>query len=310
MDRDAPDYVQFYPTLRCNLTCSFCFNRGMPSLPDVAPGDFERIVSVLSARGVGEVDILGGEPTLHPRFGELMGILCAAEMRTTVSTNGRDVLLLAEVHEKCGKGLVRVGVSLNSGDIPPALHQYIVTHMPVCKSVYGRERKIPEAARQYASLAGLEYSLLFMDTVTRDDLGNSLPFHEFFRELELFRSRQGNVNGVFCSGFLPDSITHPALERVRCPAGTTKLSVLPDGSVYPCYLLFRYEEFRLGNVLVNDFDELWRNPRLDFFRRFEGNACPRSGCELFSRCHGGCPAVSLSVCGDLRAPDPRCVMPR
>ena len=69
----APAYVQFYPTLRCNLACDFCFNRGLPPLPDVEPADFARMLDRLRAAGVDTLDLLGGEPTLHPRLDELVG---------------------------------------------------------------------------------------------------------------------------------------------------------------------------------------------------------------------------------------------
>ena len=130
-----------------------------------------------------------------------------------------------------------------------------------------------------------------------------------FQMLQLndIKKRYGNIKGVFCSCFIPDTATNPVLEYVRCPAGTTKFSVLPDGSVYPCYLFFRHKEFRLGNIFEDDFSIIRTNPVLNFFREFRGNACPNAGCEIFSLCHGGCPAVSLLINGDLRAPDPRCV---
>jgi len=95
---------------------------------------------------------------------------------------------------------------------------------------------------------------------------------------------------------------HPA-------AGPVRIVVLPDGSVYPCYLLFSRPEFRLGNLLADAFAAIWDSPRLEFFRSFRGNACPREACEHHAACRGGCPAVSLLVAGDLTLPDPRCVPP-
>lgn len=308
MFREVPEYIQFYATLRCDLSCSFCFNRGVAPLPDVTVRDFQRIVSLLSERGIGVLDILGGEPTLHPRFSELVEMVSAGKMRTTISTNGlNNVRLLEDVHRRYGNDRVRIGVSVNSGDIHPELHEYIVTFKPMVKSVYTKERKIPDAVQDYVSLPGDEYYLLFMDAVSPGDLKSCLPFYEFLREIGLLRRIHPGLSGVFCSGFIPDSSACPVLEYVRCPAGTTKLSMLPDGSVYPCYLFFRHREFELGNILADDFDLIWKSPKLNFFRSYTRNTCAHKGCELFSRCHGGCPAVSLLVNGKLSAPDPRCV---
>jgi radical SAM protein with 4Fe4S-binding SPASM domain len=145
-----------------------------------------------------------------------------------------------------------------------------------------------------------------MDTLNASALEQSLSFMQYYRTLQNIQSRFGNVEGVFCSGFIPGSDISAMLKGIRCPAGTTKLSVMPDGSVYPCYLLFGRPEFRLGNILNDNFKNILGSPILNFFRRFEENNCPNSACELFSLCHGGCPAVSLMIYGDLNAPDPRC----
>jgi len=146
-----------------------------------------------------------------------------------------------------------------------------------------------------------------MDTVYKEDLKNSLPFYEFLKTLNNLKHTYKSVNGVFCSGFIPDTKKHPVLQHVRCPAGTTKISIMPDGAVYPCYLFFRHREFRLGNIVADDFKKIWKNPVLAFFRKFDKNNCINKKCELFSDCHGGCPAISFLIYNDLNAPDPRCV---
>jgi radical SAM protein with 4Fe4S-binding SPASM domain len=121
-------------------------------------------------------------------------------------------------------------------------------------------------------------------------------------------SRYGaRVSVVFCSGFLPDLEQYPQLLKARCPAGTTKLGIMPDGSVYPCNLFFGKEEYRLGNILSDPFDAIWRHSALAFFRTFSGNRCPRTSCALHARCHGGCPAHSYARFGKHSAPEPRCV---
>ena len=149
-----------------------------------------------------------------------------------------------------------------------------------------------------------------MDTVSAGDLEKSLPFYEFYKKLYDIKKSHKNVEGVFCSCFVPDTSAYPVLEYVRCPAGTTKLSVLPDGSVYPCYLFFRHKEFRLGNIFEDDLSVILENQALNFFRDFKGNACPNTECEIFNKCHGGCPAISLLINGDIKAPDPRCIRKR
>jgi radical SAM protein with 4Fe4S-binding SPASM domain len=307
METFPPEYIQLFPTLRCNLSCHFCFNKGVAPVPDMEIDSFEKIVRRLKDRNIGQLDILGGEPTLHPEFREVVDMACRARVKTTVSTNGLNISVLRELHKAHDNNVVRIGVSVNSGQISTELYGYIVDHSPMVKSVYSGKGWRIGALRDFIKVPEAEFYLLFMDAVSRHDLKESVPFYEYYNFLKKLKETYPGINGVFCSGFIPDAVRYPSLKSVRCPAGTTKLSVMPDGSVYPCYLFFRHREFRLGNLLTDDFSSIWNSPLLSFFRTFEGNACPKTSCELFSSCHGGCPAVSLIVSGDLAAPDPRCV---
>lgn len=305
--RSKPLYIQFYPTLQCNLSCTFCFNRGVRTVEDISISDCARVIRDVADIGVKEIDILGGEPTLHPDFLEIVKLIRKRNLRITISSNGCNVHPLQRLSQTYTKDQVRIGVSLNSISVSGRLHEYIIEQKPFLKSICFKELSIPENGRHYLSLPGLRYYLIYMDAVCRDDLKISLPFRRFFLGLNGLKSIHENVEGVFCSGFLPDR-KYPVLRYVRCPAGTTKLSIMPDGSVYPCYLFARYDNFNLGNILNDDFSMIWQSPILDFFRTFQQNSCLNKDCELFHHCHGGCPAVSLLILGDINAPDPRCVL--
>ena len=276
-------------------------------MDDISISDFEALISIVSDIGIKEIDMLGGEPTLHPKFNQIIDLLSGTKLRTTISSNGSNINLLKNISEKYHGDQVSIGISIYSDSIKRELHEYIVTYKPFLKSIFSKEHAIPEEAKNYIKTLFLEYYLIFMDTLSEGDLRDSLPFYVFFQEVNRLKNLYRHVNGVFCSGFIPDTKNYPVLQYVRCPAGTTKLSVMPDGSVYPCYLFFRNREFRLGNILIDEFNRIWKNPVLEFFRKFEKNSCINTRCELFSLCHGGCPAVSFMIFGDMNAPDPRCV---
>jgi radical SAM protein with 4Fe4S-binding SPASM domain len=302
-----PRYVQFYPTLQCNLSCSFCFNRGVGTVKDISIADCARVIRCVADIGVKEIDILGGEPTLHSDFLEIVKLIWKRNLEATISSNGCNVHLLERLSQTYKKDQIRIGVSLNSNSVPGKLHEYIIKYKPLLKSVCSKDVSIPESGGHYLSLSHLRYYLLYMDAVCQDDLELSLPFREFFQRLNSLKSIHKNLEGVFCSGFLPADKKYPALRYVRCPAGTMKLSIMPDGTVYPCYLFARHDDFKLGNILNGDFSRIWKSPILDFFRTFEQNSCPNKDCELFHHCHGGCPAVSLLISGNIESPDPRCI---
>lgn len=275
--------------------------RAAPSFSDVTRGDFSRLISIMHEVGIRDMDILGGEPTLHPRFVGMMDALAGSGLSASVSTNGTNPGLLEELAGRHPG--IKIGISLNGEPPSEGLHKFIVKRRPMLKTVYAR-RAVPECLLSYAGLEGVKYYLIYMDALCREDLKGTLPFHEFLEDLEGLKKTYKNLSGVFC-GFAPQDGDR-ALEQTRCPSGTTKLSVLPDGSAYPCYLLFGRSEFALGNILRDDFRKIWENPALDYFRGSAGNNCPKSGCTLLSTCRGGCPAVSLLVSDDISRADPRC----
>jgi radical SAM protein with 4Fe4S-binding SPASM domain len=304
----APSYVQFYPTTRCNLDCGFCFNRGLPPQADVDVGDFESMLDRLLAAGVRTLDMLGGEPTLHPQLEALVAAIAGRGMRCTISTNGfGDLEVLERLEERFGGGTLRVGVSVNDDEIPVRLARYIRRWMPMVKSLCRRDLLAPPAAGEHLARRGSEFYLIFRDPLTPEDLTGCLSYAEYAARVAELREMHPGAEGVACGGFVPAGKYAGVLRDVRCPAGTTKLSMLPDGSVFPCYLLFSRLEHRLGNLLTDGFEAIWGHPALEFFRTSRGNACPDRGCAVHARCHGGCPAVSLLVTGDITAPDPRCV---
>ena len=307
--RARPYYIQFYPTLNCNYSCPFCFNRDLPVLKDVDVNDFRTILLTLKHHGIDHIDMLGGEPSLHPDLLQLIDSIIHNGFKTTISTNGTDTDLLTIISKTYSKKSVRIGVSLNSEKISDGLHTYIITYKPILKSIYSKERVLPKFCEAYVATPGIEYYLLYRDIMNKNDGRYSVPFYRFYRDILKLKKTMGNLDGVFCSGFIPDLNQYPELEFVRCPAGTTKLSLLPNGDIYPCYLFFQFPEFRLGNILVDDFNTIWQHPMLNHFRVFKENSCPKTFCSLFHFCHGGCPALSYIFYNTLNGPDPRCVYP-
>lgn len=301
--RQAPDYIQFYPTLRCNRSCDFCFNRSLPVVPDMSFQDSTSLIDKITGLGVKTLDIIGGEPTLHP---DIVRFVCEAARRglnVNISSNGTNIETLNELMSAGSR--VSVGISINDRETFDQLKKFIQQHKPLVKAVYSLAIDLM-LITDVLLLRPRKFYLIYRDVLDPDDLGTSVPFYRFLSNAQQQRYHAANVGTVFCSGFLPDTRQYPELASVRCAAGTTKLGVMPDGSVYPCNLFFGKKEFLLGNILTDPFEAIWGHPALAFFRTFHGNRCPRKSCELHAQCHGGCPAHALFLSNDLSAPDPRC----
>jgi radical SAM protein with 4Fe4S-binding SPASM domain len=299
--RNGPDYIQLYPTLRCNQSCAFCFNRSLSPMADMSLEAFREMLGRLTMLAVKTLDIIGGEPTVHPDIIRFIAEAAEKGFHINLSSNGTDSGLLEE-SIKAGDA-VSVGVSINDREALKRLKGFIAAHHPIVKSVFSRSVDLTLADEILAHQPKKFFSI-YRDATSHADLDETIPFPQYMH-IMASRFHPQQVGMVYCSGFIPDS-AYPELATVRCPAGTTKLGVMPDGSVYPCNLFFGNADFLLGNILTDPFEAVWNHPRLAFFRAFIGNTCPQRSCEHHAACHGGCPAQALLLSGDLAAPDPRC----
>jgi radical SAM protein with 4Fe4S-binding SPASM domain len=274
----------------------------MPFASDISFDQVKTMLDVLQRASVKTLDIIGGEPTMHPDITTFVREAALRGFSVNISSNGSNLPVLREIM-KLGK-TVTVGISVNDRATLDAVRAFIETRQPVVKTVYHPAIDI-SMIETILSLGPRRYYLLYRDAMEREGLRETLPFHEF-RGIVQKEFSSSLVGTVSCSGFIPDLDQYPALSTTRCPAGTTKLGVMPDGSVYPCNLFFGRGDFLLGNILTDPFETIWNHRALDFFRTFAGNTCSKTACSLHSACRGGCPAHSLIHAGDLSAPDPRC----
>lgn len=279
----------------------------MHPIEDMEGSKIPDFLRILSEANIHEIDILGGEPTLYPYLSDIINIAQKLNMKVFLSTNGTNIGIIQEFSERYSdKEQFSVGISLNSKEISNELFDFIIKYKPVLKTVASKDKTIPNLIESILLKHDIKYYLLFMDAVAVTGLNNCLSFAEYMNMLSNLKKRFENVDGVYCSGFISRGNEDDILEKIRCPAGTTKLSIFPDGSVYPCYLFGSLQEFKLGNIFDDNFKKIWGSAVLDFFRSFEGNKCPSIGCKFFQKCHGGCPAVSKLLLNNLQVSDPRC----
>ncbi len=288
-------YIQFFLSFRCNRSCRFCFNRGISSGEEISPEAFRKICSVIKRYGFNELDILGGEPLLHRDLQEILGIASGYFESIYLSSNGTMPEGLKEL--KRFSPHIKIGISINS-PVSKKLREYLLEERPIIKAVVDKNNFINKYAMEFVE-RGLPFYLIYRDILSEEELQDSMAFYKFIEGFEELKRRYPNIHPVSCEGFISKG-------SYRCPAGTKKLSVMPDGSVYPCYLFFRSKEFRLGNLLEDEMEEILHSPVLEQFKVFSDNPCSNRSCKLHCRCHGGCPAVSYILYGDINLPDPRC----
>ncbi|MEM3652670.1 MAG: radical SAM protein [Nitrososphaerales archaeon] len=137
-------------------------------------------------------------------------------------------------------------------------------------------------------------------------------------EKELAEKMQGS-NGTApleCDGVvIPTHFYNPKLQGELskladfiggCGAGRFYVSVEPNGDIYPCVFFPHVDEVKIGNLIRDDFEQLWVKSNLLHKTREKdliGGGC--KGCEYLYIC-GGCRARAYNYFGDILAPDPGC----
>lgn len=86
--RYGPFLAQLVVTRRCNLSCGYCFEYDQTSDPVPFPVLRERLRKLWELR-TWAVSLMGGEPTMHPNLGSILGEMRALEFRRRMmTTNG------------------------------------------------------------------------------------------------------------------------------------------------------------------------------------------------------------------------------
>ncbi len=292
------EYVQFFPTLRCNQNCEFCFSRGL-EYNELAENKIEEFVLLLHKNRIQNLDILGGEPFLYENLNQLVEKALEKNIKVTISTNGTLLKELEIFLKDFNNERVKVGVSINN--LPKEdLLEIVKKYKLWIKSVLNPSLPPDENLLNFTKNNRINYYLIYKDVINGDEIRNSMAFYEFMAKIESLKRSFPQVEPVFCKGFIG------ATSNYRCPAGSEKITIMPDGSVYPCYLLAKYKEYKIGDFFESSLSEILSSRRLQIFKTYFGNICHNKICDYHEKCRGGCIAHSIIHYGRQDKPDPRC----
>jgi radical SAM protein with 4Fe4S-binding SPASM domain len=121
-----------------------------------------------------------------------------------------------------------------------------------------------------------------------------------------------NENQVIPTHFYNPEYNSPLIKQLAdfiggCGAGRFYMSVEPNGDLYPCVFFPHNPDVKLGNLMEDDFEDVWENNQLLSILRnkeiLEGHC---GECESHNIC-GGCRARAYNYFNDILAPDPGCI---
>ncbi|MEV7282116.1 radical SAM protein [Streptomyces sp. NPDC093111] len=214
------DFLSLEITSRCQLTCpGHCYAEAGPTLGHgpMTTADWFRILDEAAAMGTRTVQIIGGEPTLHPGFVDLVEHALRAGLRVRVYTNLYRVR--AEHWALFGHPRVSVATSYYSDD---AVRHDTITGRT--GSHAATRASIAEAVRR-----GVRIRVAVIDR------GDGQRVRQALAEMRALGVGSVTVDRVRAVGNAAGGVL-PSASSLCGRCGVGKAAVLPDGRVAPCEL--------------------------------------------------------------------------
>jgi GTP 3',8-cyclase len=162
-------------TDRCNFRCQYCMPaEGLPWLKRDSLLSYEeiaRLVALLSAMGVHDVRLTGGEPLVRKELWRLVGMLSGLEDVHDLSLTTNGYLLKSQVGDLVRAGLKRINVSLDS--LAPDRFFQLTRRDSLAQVLEGLE-----AAESHPELRPIKINVVALKDFTEDEV---VRFADFAR---------------------------------------------------------------------------------------------------------------------------------
>jgi radical SAM protein with 4Fe4S-binding SPASM domain len=320
----APFRVIWDVTTRCNLNCRHCYNESGQG-ETLSPAQLHTIAQKLSQSGIFFITLSGGEPLMEPEIWEIIKQFKSNQKTLQLISNG--TLITPRIAKKLKEYNVdSIQISIDGlekthdyqrqmkGCFKKSVNaiQYLVAEgIPVVVNTLVSQRnidEIPGLIDLCVQVGVTEFRtsrLVLMGRGT--DLEEEVLSPEKTKKLILYILEQRKtrkdivISPDECMCFLGEKIHDYNLSWQGCPAGRTEGGVDAQGNVYPC-IFMSCDEFNMGNLLKESFDDIWRSEKFDIIRNRQ-SVCQ---CDIVDFCKGGCPAAAYGQYKDITRKDPYC----
>ncbi|MBS3985840.1 MAG: radical SAM protein [Selenomonadales bacterium] len=288
---------------RCLMSGVECYQSGdEKSQPNMALGDFVRIIDECRGRTF-QVALGGrGDPDMHDDFLEIIGYARKQGVVPNFTTSGFALRqeLMPAIKASCGAVAVSwYRSSYTLGAIEMLLAAGIKTNIHYCLSNATIDEAI-ERMRYHKFPAGINRIIFLLHkpvgrgskaNVLRNDDSRVKEFFSLFDDNE-YIAKAGfdscSVPGLlgYTSRIWPASIE-------PCEAGRFSAYISPDLSLYPCS--FEQDPAYAVPLRGGSLEDAWNGEQFMRFRRKFVGRCP--SCQRYEMCFGGCPVLpEVTLC--------------
>jgi radical SAM protein with 4Fe4S-binding SPASM domain len=269
-----------YPSYVCNHNCQGCsyqkLNRKEKVFLD--PQNFVKLLKSLSQLKVKSIEFSGGgEPTLHPKFGELVKRAAKERFELGLVTNGS--LLSGRIADLVVEYFTYIRVNIDASDV----QVYNKIHRPLeiheFRTVLGNFEEVISKRNQRNSKLMVGTKVLicqsnmnYMENVINlsKDVGSDYIQFKPMRNAKdaLLPEQVGVVDDLIKTlqeKYYPFPVYGGAKSSKtnrKCWLSPIHMVVDPLGDVYPCcHYQFRRESTRMGNLFERPLEKIWFGER-------------------------------------------------
>ncbi len=318
-------------TSRCNLTCPMCYfaSNESPQHKELPLGDLCFTIDALAEVGLGNLVISGGEPLLLPNFPDILNYTSNKFPILTILTNG--TLITTDTARQMSGAKAKVQVSVESanhrvhdsirgpgsfGKAKDGIRMLLeagVSDIEIVQTLTRGSIRDAKGVIELARTLGVDYHFSLFLPVGRGlchmaDM--EIPTDELLRHFQRVCSeslKAGHETRCKTGYEASDSSSFmPPFElsvKQGCGAGSSIISIAPDGKAYPCPLMHTPDTV-LGILPEESIWEIVRRGMRKIPDVTLLSTC--STCDVALFCGGGCRARAFAHTGDVALKDPYC----
>lgn len=293
---ELPSIFYLHLTYRCNLSCSYCYNRSIRAnnQKELPVSDWITIIDRITPYAK-TIILTGGEFSLYHDLERLISYIHEHIPKATISGISNGMQNYQEVKY----------------DTLLSCLSYLTLSCDSFKSVGKRHGFNPEKFISTIKYIKSNFPDLEL-TVSRTSTSlNSIETEDFLQNCQSLGCKSSNV--VLCPCGPPEIDLMPSISEMclsfgqssekkdvslppqnKCGAGYTICSIDPSGKVFPCQSL-HFPEFYMGNLLCTEVEQLrYINQQEELLPDI--NAIETCGkCQVRYLCGGGCPANAYRI---------------
>lgn len=306
----APTFVLWDCTRRCNLNCEHCGASKEKYDSELNTKDVKDLIDILAINKVRFFSVTGGEPLLRKDLLEILSYANNKGIKTGIASNG--FFIDAKMAEKIkNSGIYSVQISLDglenthnnirkndmsfqkASEAIKLLQKEKIPVIQVATTITKSNiHELNQIKNHLLSLGVKMWRISPIMPIGRAESKKLLLDKEQFKDLFNFIINNKEPINIHIAEILP--YLDKFEEKIRdspnvCPVGITACSIGVTGNIRGCAEQPDIPEFIEGNILKDDFMDVWRKK----FKKYRVNSILNedkrcSQCKSKYRCYGGC----------------------